>query len=47
MSLMSSGRRWRLTIESCGETSVRWDDPLPDGTVQPVDHPSWVMSKKL
>lgn len=37
----------RLGYQTVGETSVRWDDPLPDGTLHPVDHPSWVMSKKL
>jgi ribosomal protein S18 acetylase RimI-like enzyme len=37
----------RLGYLTTGESSVRWDDPLPDGTVQPVDHPSWVLSKKL
>ena len=37
----------RLGYLTTGETSVRWDDLLPDGTVQPVDHSSWIMSKNL
>ena len=37
----------RLGYLTTGETSVRWDDLLSDGTVQPVDHPSWIMSKNL
>jgi ribosomal protein S18 acetylase RimI-like enzyme len=37
----------RLGYRTIGETSVRWNDLTPDGTVQPVDHPSWVMRKEL
>jgi ribosomal protein S18 acetylase RimI-like enzyme len=37
----------RLGYRTIGETSVRWNDLMPDGTVQPVEHPSWVMRKEL
>src|SRR5206468_3721578 len=37
----------RLGYRTIGETSVQWNDLMPDGTVKPVDHPSWVMRKEL
>jgi ribosomal protein S18 acetylase RimI-like enzyme len=30
-----------------GESMESWDEPLPDGTLQIVAHPSWVMRKEL
>jgi ribosomal protein S18 acetylase RimI-like enzyme len=37
----------RLGFQTTGESSERWNEPMPDGTLQPVDHPSWVMRKEL
>jgi len=37
----------RLAFHTTGESSERWNEPRPDGTVEPVDHPSWVMRKEL
>jgi len=37
----------RLGYRTIGETSVQWNDLMPDGTLQQVDHPSWVMRKEL
>ena len=37
----------RLGYRTTGESSERWSEPMPDGTLQPVDHPSWVMRKDL
>ncbi|TMD17470.1 MAG: GNAT family N-acetyltransferase [Chloroflexi bacterium] len=37
----------RLGYTRSGETAETWPDPMPDGTVQPVAHPSWVMQKQL
>ena len=37
----------RLGYRTTGESSERWNEPMPDGTLQPVDHPSWVMRKDL
>jgi ribosomal protein S18 acetylase RimI-like enzyme len=37
----------RLGFKTTGESSERWNEPMPDGTMQPVDHPSWVMRKEL
>ena len=30
-----------------GESTETWPEPAADGTMQPVDHPSWVMRKEL
>ncbi len=37
----------RLGYHTTGESSERWPEPTPDGTMQPVEHPSWVMRKDL
>lgn len=37
----------RLGYRVSGETIETWPEPMSDGTVRPVDHPSWVMRKKL
>jgi len=37
----------RLGYRTTGESSERWNEPMPDGTLQPVDHPSWVMRREL
>jgi GNAT superfamily N-acetyltransferase len=30
-----------------GDAVETWPEPMPDRTMQPVDHPSWVMRKEL
>lgn len=37
----------RLGYERIAESSATWEDPMPDGTLRPVAHPSWVMRKEL
>lgn len=37
----------RLGYQRLAESSDSWDDLMPDGSVQLVDHPSWVMRKEL
>ena len=37
----------RLGYRISGETIETWPAPMSDGTVRPVDHPSWVMRQKL
>jgi len=37
----------RLGYTREGETDEVFDEPMPDGSVQPVGHPSWVMRKEL
>ena len=37
----------RLGYERIAESSATWEDPMPDGTLRAVDHPSWVMRKEL
>ncbi len=37
----------RLGYRKIGESFERWQEPMPDGTLQQVDHPSWVMRKEL
>jgi ribosomal protein S18 acetylase RimI-like enzyme len=37
----------RLGYERFGEATAVWNEPMPDGTMQSVDHPSWVMRKEL
>lgn len=37
----------RLGYSTTGETVETWPEPMPDGTMQPVGHPSWVMQKDL
>jgi ribosomal protein S18 acetylase RimI-like enzyme len=37
----------RLGYAKSGEAAETWAEPTPDGTMQPVEHPSWVMHKLL
>jgi len=37
----------RLGYVTEGESMEVWSEPLPDGKMQPVEHPSWVMRKAL
>jgi ribosomal protein S18 acetylase RimI-like enzyme len=37
----------RLGYSTTGDTVETWPEPMPDGTVRPVDHPAWVMQKEL
>lgn len=37
----------RLGYLRVDESSTTWEDPMPDGTMRAVDHPSWVMRKEL
>ena len=37
----------RLGYVTEGESMEVWPEPLPDGKMQPVEHPSWVMRKTL
>lgn len=37
----------RLGYKRIAESTATWEDPMPDGTLRAVDHPSWVMRKEL
>jgi ribosomal protein S18 acetylase RimI-like enzyme len=37
----------KLGYRTTGESSARWPEPMPDGNMQTVHHPSWVMRKEL
>ena len=37
----------RLGYEQVAESTATWEDPMPDGTLRTVGHPSWVMRKEL
>ena len=36
-----------LGYMTAGESVETWPEPVPDGTLQPVHHPAWVMKKSL
>ena len=37
----------RLGYRVVGEAIETWPEPVPDQTARPVDHPAWVMRKRL
>lgn len=37
----------RLGYKQIAESTPSWEDPMPDGTLRAVGHPSWVMRKEL
>ena len=37
----------RLGYKRIAESTATWEDAMPDGTLRPVAHPSWVMRKEL
>lgn len=37
----------RRGYKSVGQSVDRWPEPGPDGSMREVDHPSWVMEKRL
>lgn len=37
----------RLGYATVGEGIEVWNEPMPDGAIRPVEHPTWVMKKAL